>query len=268
MSQASNGSASLHYDVSGAGTPVLMLLPQSSGPAGRQQLYKGLRQHHRVITYDQRGTGKSSPSTALMSMQQQADDAVAILDDAHFDKVHLFCHSTGCGIGIALASTYRPRAQSLTLVNPWTHGDSFLSNAQRLRIAAARALDPAQYVRFNAALLFPPAYRREHESGFEQQAATAVNHPQKPREIEQRLEAILAFDARPLLATISQPALVVSARDDQLMPEWFAKALSASLPDATWESVDGGGHMLPETRTVELLSLVLPHLSRIDATDK
>jgi aminoacrylate hydrolase len=268
MGKTSSDSVLVHYDVSGTGTPVLMLLPQSSGPAGRRLFFDGFAQHHRLVTYDQRGTGKSSPANKPLSMQQQAQDAIAVLDDARIDKAHLVCHSTGCGIGLALASAHPQRVSSLTLINPWTHGDAYLRTTQRLRIAAARALDPEQYARFNAALLFPPAYRREYESGFEQQAARAVHHPHNAIIIEQRLEAILAFDARPLLAEISQPALVVSARDDQLMPEWFAQVLATSLPHATWESFDGGGHMLPETRTQAIVSTTLIHLKQVDMTHR
>ena len=189
-----------------------------------------------------------------------------MLDDAGINDTHLLCHSTGCGIGVALASAHGHRVRSITLINPWTHGDAYLCTTQRLRVAAARALDPAQYARFNAALLFPPAYRREHDTGFEHQAARAVDQPQDAINIEQRLEAILAFDARPLLAGIPQPALVVSARDDQLMPDWFAQTMATSLPDATWEPFDGGGHMLPETRTEAILSTTLSHLKRVDVT--
>ena len=155
---------------------------------------------------------------------------------------------------MALAATHGRRVASLALVNPWTYGDAHLCTMQRLRVAAARALGPADYSRFNSALLFPPEYRRRHEVGFAELAAGA--RPQDADAIERRLEAILAFDARPLLTHISAPTVVVSARDDQLMPGWFATEAAAALPVAALAELDGGGHMLPETRTTELLEIV------------
>lgn len=259
MPMAPSGAASLAYEVAGTGTPILMLLPQSSGPAGRAALHEGLTAHHTVMRYDQRGTGASSPSSTQLTMAQQADDALAVLDHSGFQRAHLFCHSTGCGIGLSFAATYAHRVASLCLVNPWTHGDAHLHTMQHLRIAAARALDATHYAQFNAALLFPPGFRREHEQGFAQQAARAPERPQDAQDIARRLQAILAFDARPLLADIDTPTLVMGARDDQLMPHWFARDAAAGLPDATLLVLDDGGHMLPETRPAQVLAAVLRH---------
>lgn len=259
MPTALSGTATLAYEVAGEGMPVLLLLPQSTGPAGRVALHNGLAAQHRVVRYDQRGTGASSPSSTQLTMAQQAADALAVLDHAGIERAHLFCHSTGCGIGLALAATYPHRVARLCLTNPWTHGDTHLHTMQHLRIAAAKALDATHYAQFNAALLFPPDFRREHAQGFAQQAARAPEHPQDAQDIAQRLQAILAFDARPLLPDIHAPTLVMGARDDQLMPHWFARDAAASLPDATLVVLDDGGHMLPETRPVHVLDAVLRH---------
>ena len=262
MTMAPNGETLLHYELSGAGSPVLFLLPQSTGPGGRRHVHDAIKGQHSLMTYDQRGTGRSSPSTVQMSMAAQAEDALAILDHAGIEAAHLFCHSTGCGIGLSLAANHGDRVKSIALTNPWTHGDAHLSTMQRLRIAAARARDSKSYAQFNSALLFPPEYRREHADAFAAQCAAAA--AQDADNIERRLEAILAFDARPLLARISAPALVVSAADDQLMPPWFAKEIAVSMSRAQLHTLDGGGHMLPETRPEELSQLTLAHLAHTD----
>ena len=48
----------LHYEVKGSGEPLVVLMGQSTGPAGRNGLIKSLAQHYTVITHDQRGTGR------------------------------------------------------------------------------------------------------------------------------------------------------------------------------------------------------------------
>ena len=132
---------------------------------------------------------------------------------------------------------------------------------QRLRVAAARALDPYRYAWFNASLLFPPDYRRAHAEAFETLARNAV--PQDADRIEGRLEAILAFDARTLAPGLSCPTLVVTATDDQLMPPWFGAELAALIPDAVHRALECGGHMLPETRGDALASMVEDFLDRV-----
>lgn len=261
MPMATVDGGDIHYIERGSGAPVVMLLPQSGGPVGVEPFLDALAQSYRVITYDQRGTGRSAPVSASdgMSMARRAAEVVGLLDALGIDRAHLCGHSTGCGIGIATAATEPGWVDRLVLVNPWSHGDRHLITMQRLRVAAARALEPYRYAWFNASLLFPPEHRREHAAAFERLALEAA--AQDADQIEARLEAILAFDARPLAPNLAGPALVATAADDQLMPAWFGTELAGLIPDASHLALDGGGHMLPETRGQELAAAISDFLA-------
>jgi len=245
------------YEASGAGAPLVLLLPQSAGPVGVGPFVAGLEGDFTVIRYDQRGTGQSPPpaDAAAISMADRAGEAAGLLDALGLPSARLFGHSTGCGVGLALAHAHGERVEGMVLAAPWSHGDAYLSTMQHLRVAAAAALGPADYARFNASLLFPPEYRRAHAAGFGRQAADAA--PQDAAQISARLEAILAFDSRPILPRIPCPTLAMTAADDQLMPAWFGREIAAGLPDARFVDLSGGGHMLPETRTADMLRLTL-----------
>jgi len=258
---------SLHYELTGqpldgGRPPIALLLPQSGGPVGLNPFIDQLATHHTVLTYDQRGTGGSSPMPEAMSMATQAADVVALLDTLAIGRAHLLCHSTGCGIGISTAANHPDRVAQLILASPWTHADQHLTTMQNLRIAAARALAATQYAHFNAALLFPPDFRRAHQTGFERLAAAAPAKPQNADQIARRLNAILAFDARPLLPAIQCQTLAIAAKDDQLMPAWFAAEAAHLTPNARLTELEGGGHMILETRTSEMIDAVLEFLSR------
>ena len=258
---------SLHYDRTGAGgdaaaRPLVLLLPQSSGPLGTAPFMERLAERHVVITYDQRGTGASSPAPPTLSMASQAADVLGLLDTLGLQRAALVCHSTGCGIGLSVAADHSDRVSALVLAAPWTFADAHLATMQKLRVAAARGLDAKQYAHFNAALLFPPDYRREQQAGFDQIAKQAVSAPQDADKIEQRLNAILAFDARPFLPSIRSKTLVLSACDDQLMPIWFAKEAADAIPDAELVALDGGGHMILESRAAEASDTILRFLEQ------
>jgi pimeloyl-ACP methyl ester carboxylesterase len=261
MPMAKVAGGDIHYGQQGAGAPLVLLMPQSSGPVGVEPFVLGLAEGYSVISYDQRGTGRSAPppSAGAVSMGERAGEVVGLLDALSIERANLFCHSTGCGIGLAFAAAYPDRLDHLALAAPWAYGDPFLTTMQNLRVAAAEALNPEDYARFNASLLFPPTYRRQHEAGFSAQAAEAA--PQDAKQISDRLNAILAFDSRSLTPTINRPTLVVSAEDDQLMPSWFGRSIAGSIPDAKFVELGGGGHMLPETRTAELVGLVSDFLA-------
>ena len=222
-----------------------------------------------VIRYDQRGTGRSAPAltSGAVTMAERAAEVVGLLDALGIARAHLCCHSTGCGIGLAVASGTRERVDGLILVSPWTHADGHLTTMQQLRIAAARGLDPYHYACFNASLLFPPAYRRAHEAGFKRMAAEAKSAPQDAEQIANRLNAILSFDTRPLTPAIACPTLIVTADDDQLMPAWFGREMARTISASSLVELAGGGHMIPETRGSELAAAVLEFLGRLEADD-
>ena len=161
----------------------------------------------------------------------------------------------GQGLSRDPTSPHLHRLRALVLAAPWTHGDHHLTTMQNLRIAAARALDPVSYARFNAALLFPPGYRRANEAGFDRIAELALAKPQDADEIAGRLNAIVSFDARPMLERVACPTLVATAADDQLMPSWFARDTVNAIANSELCALDGGGHMLLETRAAEFSAI-------------
>ena len=55
----------------------------------------------------------------------------------------------------------------------------------------------------------------------------------------------------------------MTAADDQLMPPWFGAELAALIPGAAHCALDGGGHMLPETRGDVLANVVLNFFDRV-----
>jgi aminoacrylate hydrolase len=256
MPLTQNPSGDIAFSRTGSGAPLVLCLPQSSGPEGVGPFVEALAQGFTVIRYDQRGTGGSAPpiDPAAVTMADRAEEVAELLEALGIPKAHLFCHSTGCGIGIAFAAAYPDKVERLVLATPWQYGDPHITTMQNLRVAVARVLSPEDYATFNASLLFPPTYRREHEAGFSAQAASAA--PQDAGQIASRLQAILSYDTRPVTPAIQTPTLVVSSDDDQLMPYWFGRDIAASMPNARYEEIHGGGHMLPETKTEVMVGLV------------
>lgn len=255
----------IHHELTGSGSPLVLVLPQSSGPHGHAALIEELSRRHRVLTWDQRGTGRSDPAPPGQSIESLAQDLSALIEALGFARAHLVCHSTGCGVGQALAAAHPAQAASLVLASPWTYADPHLTVMQNLRMSAARVLDAESYAWFNSALLFPPQYRREHQAGFARLAIGARDTPQDAADIARRLKAILDFDARTLWPSIHCATLVMTACDDQLMPSWFAREAAAGIAGAQLREFDGGGHMLPQTRSAQFADAVLAFVAQAQA---
>src|SRR4051812_44469580 len=104
----------LAYDVRGeAGPPVLFIqgvgihgdgwTPQTDALAGR----------FTCISFDNRGMGRSAFAGAV-SVEQMADDALAILNAEKAEAAHVVGHSLGGLVALRLALESRSRVRSLT----------------------------------------------------------------------------------------------------------------------------------------------------------
>lgn len=93
------------------------------GRTGHAPLLEALSRSHRVLTYHQRGTGRSDAAQPGQSIDSLAEDLSALLQAVGFARAHLVCHSTGCGVGQALAAAQPQQVASLVLALPWTHAD-------------------------------------------------------------------------------------------------------------------------------------------------
>ncbi len=252
--------ARIHFEVTGAGPAVVLTTGQGTGPEAREELIDGLARRFTVLSYDQRGTGRSERTVQGQSIEALSEDVIALMDAAGIRSAHILGLSTGTGKATALAARHPERVTRLVLAAPWTHGDPYLHTLQNLRKAAARTLPPDHYVQFNALLIYPPEFRRAHAGRFEQMARTALDAPQDASGIAARLDSILAFDARLHYPSIACPTLVMAARNDEVMPFWFAEDAARAIRSARLVLLDGGGHLFPETRTQEFLGHVLDFL--------
>ena len=219
----------IHYEEGGVGAVLAMLLPESGGPVGVRPFHDRLAEtlpggplrpaRHRPKRTRGRARG--------MTMAGRAAEPCGAFRRAGIDRAHLFCHSTGCGIGLSLSAACPDRVAGLVLANPWSHGDAHLTAMQRLRVAAARALDPYCYAWFTPACCsrrLPPRARRGiREAGQERGAAGC--RPDRGQAGGDPGFRTLAAGAGPDL-----PYLVATAADDQLMPSWFGAELAALIP--------------------------------------
>ena len=196
-----------------------------------------------------------------MPLARRAAEAFDLLEHLGVDNLHVVGHSTGCGIALEMWRAAPARIQSLTLAAPWSHGDAQLATMQNLRVAAARALSPSDYATYNASLLFPPWYRQRFAAGFAALAAAAVDHPQDAEAIANGLIPILEFDGRTIAGTVTCPALIIAARDDQLMPPWHARAYGALMTGSQNVVLESGGHMLLETCRDQVATLIRAFVS-------
>jgi aminoacrylate hydrolase len=236
----------MRYEILGrrddkASTVVLSAGLGGLGHFWRPQL-EALTAHHRVIVYDQRGTGANAGELPDgYSIGHMANDVVALLDDAGVVSCHFAGHALGGLVGLELARCNPSRLASLILVNAWARVDSHTRRCFEARTALLKHVGIEAYVRAQPIFLYPAAWLSAHEDAIRKEEAAGIAHFQGADNLLKRLSALLAFDATPDLGTISTPTFVAASRDDVLVPFTRSQQLAGALPNATlWLTAEGG----------------------------
>ena len=109
-----SGAAKIHWRSEGKGTPVLLIMGHLYSSALWYPLVPELAKRHRVITFDNRGTGQSD-RTGGVTIETLTADALAVLDAAGVKKAHVYGVSMGGGIAGELGMAHPDRCLSVTL---------------------------------------------------------------------------------------------------------------------------------------------------------
>ena len=143
-----------HGEALSGGTVLLSSGLGGAGSFWAPQL-EALCRRHRVVTYDQRGTGRSAgPLPDPYSISAMADDVVEILDELGIARCHFVGHALGGLVGLDLALRRPGRVASLVLVNAWARGDAHTLRCFDVRRDLLR-IGPEAYVRAQPLFLYP-----------------------------------------------------------------------------------------------------------------
>lgn len=242
--------AKIYWESVGEGPPLMMVAGLGGVATYWTPQMETFSKDYRVIVHDQRGTGRSS-QIAVQSIEQMADDALAVMDAAGVERTLYLGHSTGGAIGVALALKYPDRIAGLVINASTTHGDAYRHKLLGLRKILLEMGRPDAYASYTTLLLYPHWYINQHYDRLLADEARAVQSMGNAEAQSSRLDAILNFDPRPLLAQLKVPTLVLCARDDILTPLYFSEEYAALIPGAKLTTLETGGHAASRTVTAQ-----------------
>ena len=252
----------LYYEVHGDGPPLLLVAGLASDVSSWQTVLPALSEHFRVIVVDNRGIGRSVPEDAPVSVDLMADDCAALIDHLGYGPVHVLGHSMGGFTALSLAARYPDRVKKLVLA---ATGEKSSSRNTLLFSDLAdlyeRGEDPAGFFRTVFYWIFSPAFF-EDEGTVKGAVEFALSYPfpQAPVSFRNQVNAIAAFDGRNLAASVSAPALVLSAAEDLLFASSAGRELAEKLPRGKYLSVEGAAHSIHAEKPKEFAEAVVSFL--------
>lgn len=230
------GDVQLHYEIRGAGEPILFMhggggSVATSWPA---EYAADLSRDFMVIMADSRGHGRSTEGAGPITAGRLAFDAVRLLDHLGLARAHIVGHSVGAIVGLHLLVDFPDRIDTATLLAGLYHVDNYrpaaFADLKRELAAVQRGEMPGSRLASR-----PPSVLKKLQSAWLAGPAFTLRH----------------------LETITRPTLIVSAGQDVFFAPAVAEEMHAHIsgsellhfPDASHRvQVDSRGELVPALR--------------------
>ncbi len=216
----------------GEGRPLVFApgLTDNRGYIRRQLL--PLADRYRIVTYDQRGHGDSTPVTdpALYTPERMAGDMARILDAFEIERAVIGGESMGAATALLFAFGWPERVESLLLTGP-ALGDTPNPGRDRLK-----ALGQAFADRGAGGIIVEAAANEWPEMGLSEDAKTtlaAMLHSHQDESIAVACDAVADWilDLAPF-STLHCPVQIIAWENDPVHPIALARRMAALLPSA------------------------------------
>lgn len=256
----------IHYEVTGksGATPVLMIqgLGASKNAWNLQRIAMATR--FRIISFDNRGAGRSDKPAEPFTLEQMADDAIAVLDAAGIDTAHVVGASMGGVISQIVAVKFPHRVRSLTLVctacrnHPWRQ--------ELLQTWAKTAADKGmiEVGKVAAQWVMSPRSFRRLVPAFTWMGPLAALRPR--HSFVSQIDAILNTreDLVDQLSTITAPTMVIVGNQDILTPRGDSEEIAERIPNAELVVIAGAAHGLMMEHSSTFNRILIEFLQRTE----
>jgi 3-oxoadipate enol-lactonase len=259
----------IHYQVTGrpGAPPILFIQGLGADKNGWNLQRLATAPWYRAVALDNRGAGRSDKPHGRYSLEQMADDALAVLDHVGVESAHVVGASMGGAISQILAVKYPERTRSLTLActagrnHPWREEllISWRDTALERGIggmgheAARWMIGPRSFRRLFPAIgwLGPLALGRPAHA-FAAQVDAILAAGELHRDLADRLP------------DITVPTLVMVGNQDILTPRGDSEDLAATIPTAELVVISGAAHGFMVEHATTFNRVLLEFLGRAE----
>ncbi len=228
------GDINMYYEVLGEGEPLILIGGLGSELSVWNSVASGLAQKYQVISFDNRGAGRTDKPDIPYTMEMMAEDTIGLMDALGIKNAHLLGISMGSFIAQLISVSFPEKVRSLVLnVASARFSDSFKS------ISDEKLLNDAE-------IMFTQKYPPTSESFIRQ------------------LQAERNFDIRDQLNKINAPTIIINAKEDPISSMEYSMELESGIDGSRLVIVEGD-HFFAIMEPKLLIDPVLDFLEGIES---
>jgi 3-oxoadipate enol-lactonase len=243
MPFAENNGVKIYWEETGQVEPILLIMGLGWTSHMWHRTRDLLAAKYRVITFDNRGVGRSDVPPGPYALATMASDAAAVLDAAGAARAHLYGISMGGMIGQEFTLQYPARVKSLVLGCTAAGGPAALQPAPEvIQVLMRRGMTPEEAIEAIDPFIYDPGTSRELLE--EDRKLRLKWYPTAEGYVSQ-LQGIMAWEAYSRLPQIAVPTLVMHGASDQLIPPGNGKLVADRIPNAKLVMIPRASHIFP-----------------------
>jgi 3-oxoadipate enol-lactonase len=260
----------LYYEVQGAGYPLILIRGLGSNADHWYCQRPTFSSCCRVVTFDNRGIGRSDKPDAPYSISLMADDAIGLMDGIGIYRAHILGISMGGMIAQDIALRYPQRVHGLILACTHCGGERAVRPSEEIaRIFVEYIFTGSQEAAKNTPpCLFTDRTLREAPEVVERYQEVSRRFPPTSHVMIRQWEAIQGHDTWAELRYLQAPTLVLSGSDDVLVPPENSRILTGRIPNAQLQVIEGGGHQFLVEKADAFNQAVLEFLEALPASSE
>ena len=251
ISYVDSDGVSIAYTVVGDGPIDLLSIPGFVShlevlweAPGVDAYFGRLASFSRLIMFDKRGQGLSDRPAQPPTLEQSAADALAVLDAAGSERAAVYGISEGGPMCLLLAAAHPQRVSELVLYGTYARmlkAPDYPEGMSRDQIESFIKFAKEHWGGPVALRMWAPSLAKDE--AVQRWWAKLLRTGTSPAGAEALIRLYPEIDVRPVLATITQPTLVLHRTADRTTPLAWGTAIAAGIPQAKFVEMPGPDHL-------------------------
>jgi pimeloyl-ACP methyl ester carboxylesterase len=241
----------LYYELNGGGQPLVLISGLGYPLWQWHRMVPYLAEHFRVITFDNRGVGKSDKPAGPYTAQMLADDTVGLLTELDIEKAVIMGHSMGGFIAQAIALDRPQVVEKLILCSTNFGGPHHIPiTSEAMEVLSDVSSDALTRFKNGLIISTAPGWAEKNPEMIQEWVEWRLDNPIDPGPYQAQfaigiglLPEAAAFESK--LPQLKVPTLILFGADDKVVPPENATLLAGKIANSKTVIFPNAGHFFP-----------------------
>jgi len=262
------------YQVQGEGYPIVLIHGFGSKKESFMAQIPALSHEFKVISFDNRGSGKSARPNIPYTMEMFVDDIKGLLEYLEIDKAHLVGLSLGGMIGLNYVLKYPNTVNKLVLINtlaqlpndfdPETYVNTKIEALELAKkdpeLSFWQSTHFGFYHEFRSKMKANPKEKFYGLWSVEDILKYYKTDPPTAQDVRNIASSFKTHNAYEKLHEIKHKTLLLTASHDRLVPKEKMLEIHKKMSNSTYQIIEKAGHESPKSRAPEVNKAIIEFL--------